>query len=117
MHVDLALDALNFAETSKRKKINITPKPNTAENLVDCSFFTVNVLKFNKKVSKNYYFNDSFVIYICLDGELTISCNNSSEKIIKGETILLPAMIKEVILAPVFESQILEVYINSESSI
>ena len=117
LHVDLALDALDFTETSKRKKINIKPKLNNFDNLVECSFFTVNLLKFNEKISKNYYFNDSFVIFVCLDGEFMISCNNSSEKITKGETTLLPAMIKEVTLEPAIESQILEVYINSESAI
>ena len=116
LHTDLALDALDFSETSKRKKINVKQKLNISENLVDCSFFTVNLLKFNEKTSKNYYLNDSFVIYICLTGELIISCDNSSEKITKGETILLPAIINEVVLEPVVESQILEVYINSESS-
>ena len=116
LHTDLAFDALDFTETSTRKKINITPKLNIFENLVDCSFFTTNLLKLDKKTSKSYYFNDSFVIYICLDGELTVSCNHSEEKITKGETLLLPAMIKEVTFEPVKKSQILEVYIKSESS-
>jgi mannose-6-phosphate isomerase len=117
LHVDSALDALDFTETANRKKINIKPKPNVSENLVDCSFFTTNLLRLNEKTNKRYYFNDSFVIYICLDGELTVSCGHSVEKMTKGETILLPATIKEVVLEPVAESQILEVYINSESSI
>ena len=117
LHTDLALDALDFTETSTRKKINVKPTPNIFNNLIDCSFFTANLLNLNEKTRKNYYFNDSFVIYICIDGELMISCNNSAEKITKGETILLPAMIKEVIFEPVIESQILEVYINSESAI
>jgi mannose-6-phosphate isomerase len=117
LHTDLAFDALDFTETSKREKISIKPKPNISENLVDCSFFTTNLLRFNEKTNKNYYFNDSFEIYICLDGELMVSCGHSSEKITKGETILLPAMIKEVVLEPVGESQILEVDIKSESSL
>ena len=117
LHTELALEVLDFTETSKREKINVKPEPNIFSNLVDCSFFTTNLLKFNKKLNKNYYFNDSFVIFICLDGELTVSCDGSSEKITKGETILLQTMIKEVELEPVVESQILEVYINSESSI
>ena len=117
LHPDLALDALDFAETSKREKINVKPKLNVFENLVDCTFFTTNLLRFNEKTSKSYYFNDSFVIYICLNGELTVSCGRSSEKMIKGETILLPAMIKEVVLEPVGETQIIEVYIKSESSL
>ena len=117
LHTDLALDALDFTETAKRKKINIKPKLNTFENLVDSSFFTTNLLRFNEKTNKSYYFNDSFVIYICLDGELMVSCGYSTEKITKGETILLPAMIKEIVLEPVVESQILETYIKSESAL
>jgi hypothetical protein len=35
----------------------------------------------------------------------------------KGETVLLPAMIKEVTLKPLKETQILEIYINSEVAI
>ena len=117
LHTDLALDALDFTETAKREKISIKPKLNIFENLVDSSFFTTNLLRFNEKMSKSYYFNDSFVIYVCLDGELMISCGHLTEKITKGETILLPAMIKEVVLEPIIESQIIETYIKSESCI
>jgi hypothetical protein len=35
----------------------------------------------------------------------------------KGETILLPATIKEVVLEPVGEYQILEIYIKSGSTL
>ena len=38
-----------------------------------------------------------------------------SEKVSKGETVLLPAMIKEVILEPSGEARVLEVFINSEN--
>ncbi|MDR2888017.1 MAG: class I mannose-6-phosphate isomerase [Bacteroidales bacterium] len=117
LHTALALDALDFSETSARKKINATPAMNVFSNLVDCDFFTVNLLKFDGKVSKNYYFNDSFVIYICIDGELTVSANRSSERMIKGDTLLLPAALKEAVLEPSAGAQILEVYVNSESSI
>ena len=117
LHTELALDALDFSETSKRKKINIRPEMNASRNLVNCCFFNTNILRFNEKLSKDYYFNDSFVIYICLEGEFTVRCDHSAEKVAKGETILLPAMIKEVTLEPLGESQVLEIYINSESSI
>ena len=39
------------------------------------------------------------------------------EKVKKGETVLLPAMIKEVVLEPEKESQLLEIYIDSESKL
>jgi mannose-6-phosphate isomerase len=117
LHLDLALDAIDFSETAKREKINKPAEINTDQNLVSCEYFNTNMLIFNKKINKEYYFNDSFVIYICLEGEFNILWDGLSEKITKGETVLLPAMIKEVALDPVGESQLLEVYTISESSI
>jgi hypothetical protein len=35
----------------------------------------------------------------------------------KGETVLLPSMIKEVTLKPLNESKVLEIYIISENSV
>jgi mannose-6-phosphate isomerase len=56
-------------------------------------------------------------VYICIDGEFLICWDDNSEKIAKGETVLLPAMIKEVILKPLNEAKFLEIYINSEYSL
>lgn len=117
LHLDLALDAIDFSETAKRVKIRKSAEMNTGLNLVNCEYFNSNLLIFNKKINKEYYFNDSFVIYICLEGEFNICWDGSSEKVTKGETVLLPAMIKEVALEPIGESKLLEVFVNSESSI
>ena len=117
LHLDLALDALDFSETSKRKKIRKEPELNIHKNLVSCEYFNTDILRFNEKIHREYYFNDSFVVFICLDGEFNLCWDNLSEKVTKGETVLLPAMIKEITLEPIGEAKLLEVYINSESSI
>ena len=117
LHLDLALDALNFSETGKRAKIRKETVLNVSENLVNCEFFNTNLLHFNKKISREYYFNDSFILYICIEGEFLIHWDGTSEKVIHGETVLLPAMIREVVLEPAGESKLLEVYINSEPAI
>ena len=100
LHTDLALDAIDFNQTGKNK-IRVEPVLNKTENLVNCEFFNTNILSFNKPIDKEYYFNDSFVVYICIEGEFLICWDDNSEKVTKGETILLPAMIKEVTLKPV----------------
>jgi mannose-6-phosphate isomerase len=56
-------------------------------------------------------------VYICIEGEFLLCWDNNSEKVSKGETVLLPAMIKEVTLKPLNEARLLEVYIKSESII
>jgi len=116
LHLDLALDAIDFTATGKNK-IRRKPELNKTENLVSCEFFNTNIIIFNKAINKEYYFNDSFVVYICIDGEFLICWDDNSEKVTKGETVLLPAMIKEVILKPLNEARLLEIYINSENPI
>jgi mannose-6-phosphate isomerase len=115
LHTEMALDAIDFNATGKNK-IRKEPEPNKTENLVNCEFFNTNIISFNTAINKEYYFNDSFVVYICIDGEFLISWDETSEKVSKGEIVLLPAMIKEVILEPVRDSRVLEIFINSENN-
>jgi len=114
LHTELALDAIDFKQTGK-SKIRIKPELNKAENLVNCEYFSTNILSFNKPIDKEYYSNDSFVVYICLEGEFLICWDGNSDKVIKGETVLLPAMIKEVTLKPTNEAHLLEVFINTDN--
>ncbi len=116
LHTELALEAIDFNMTGKNK-IRLEPELNKTENLVDCEFFTTNIIVFDKPIYKEYYFIDSFVVYICIEGEFLICWDDNSEKISKGETVLLPAMIKEAVLKPVSEARVLEIYINSENQI
>jgi mannose-6-phosphate isomerase len=112
LHTDLALDAIDFS-ASGPNKIRKVPELNRPENLVSCEFFNANILHFNKTVNKEYYLNDSFVVYICIVGEFRIHWDESFETMSKGETCLLPAMIKKVSLEPVGEAKLLEVYIDT----
>jgi mannose-6-phosphate isomerase len=95
----------------------VEPVINKSGNLVSCEFFNTDILAFNRPLEKEYYSNDSFVVYICIEGEFLICWDGNSDKVTKGETVLLPAMIKEVILKPIIEARLLEVYINSEIAI
>ena len=114
LHTDLALDAIDFAQTGK-SKIRVEPQINKTSNLVNCEYFNTNIISFNKPIEKEYFSNDSFVVFICIDGEFLICWDDTSEKVTKGETVLLPAMIKEVTLKPVNEARLLEIYVNSEN--
>jgi len=114
LHIELALEAIDFTATGKNK-IKKEPELNKTVNLVNCEFFNTNIIRFNTVINKDYHFIDSFVVYICIDGEFIICWDEHSEKISKGETVLLPAMIKEVILKPVSEVRLIEIFINSEN--
>jgi mannose-6-phosphate isomerase len=114
LHTDLALDAIDF-NASGKNKIRKNPELNKTENLVSCEFFNTNIIRFNSPLYKEYFSLDSFVVYICIEGEFMIRWDDNSEKILKGETVLLPAMIKEVTLDPFGEARLLEIYIDSEN--
>ena len=111
LHLDLALEAMDFTAAGKTKIIK-TPVPNKTDNLVSCEYFTTNILRFNTLIKKYYYPVDSFVVYICVEGAFDLKWDSGSEKVTKGETVLVPAMINEVSLEPEGEAKILEVYIN-----
>jgi mannose-6-phosphate isomerase len=114
LHTDLALDAIDF-NASGKNKIRKDPELNKTENLFSCDFFNTNIIRFNTPLYKDYFSYDSFVVYICIEGEFLIRWDDNSEKVTKGETVLLPAMIKEVTLDPLGEARLLEIYIDSEN--
>lgn len=111
LHTELALNAIDYTAKGKNK-IRKKPSLNNTENLVSCEFFNTNIIRFNDPINKEYYFIDSFVIYICTEGEFLIRWDDTSEKVSKGETVLLPAMIKEVTLEPVGVAQLLEIFVS-----
>jgi mannose-6-phosphate isomerase len=113
LHTDLALEAIDFNAAGKNK-IKKELRKNTAENLVSSEFFDTNIIRFNEHIVRDYNLIDSFVVYICTEGRFLVSWENKSEKISKGETVLIPAMISDVVLVPDPEATILEIYINNK---
>jgi mannose-6-phosphate isomerase len=112
LHTDLALDAINFNDTGT-SKIRKQPQNNKPENLVSCEFFTTNIIQFNEQISRDYNHIDSFVAYICTEGSFMLLWDSRSEKVSKGETVLVPASISEFALLPSQMTTVLEVYINN----
>lgn len=112
LHTDLALDAIDFT-IYPEYKTKYQPQANESVELVRCKYFTTNMLEINEVVEKDYNELDSFVIFICLEGELAIETEAGTENIKKGETILIPASIESVTLKPSASLvKLLEVYID-----
>ncbi|MBN2347556.1 MAG: class I mannose-6-phosphate isomerase [Bacteroidales bacterium] len=110
LHTDLALDAIDF-NVYDEYKTKYSSVLNTTSNIVKCQYFSTNILEFDQAIKKDYNLIDSFVIYMCLEGEFEIRYNGSVEKLTKGETVLIPADIAILSLVPQKKSKILEVYI------
>ena len=111
LHTELAVDAIDYKHYDNYRT-DYKSKKNITSDVVKCKYFHTNILEFDQSIEKNYNQLDSFVIYMCLDGEFEI-VYNASEKtnIKKGETILIPAVFEQLILNPVDKSKLLEIYI------
>jgi mannose-6-phosphate isomerase len=111
LHTELALDAIDFSYSKDIRTIYQPVKNKTAE-IVSCKYFSTNIIEFDQPVNKDISQIDSFVIYICIEGEFEIVWPSGSERIIRGDTVLIPASLDEYSLNPVKgESKVLEVHI------
>ncbi len=112
LHVDFAKDTIDFS-FYENYKIPYSKNLNTISELASCNYFTVNILDFNKPKERTYVEIDSFVIFMCLEGEFEIDTNQEDKtKMIKGESVLIPAEIDSVNLIPKQKAKILEIYVD-----
>lgn len=111
LHTDLALDVIDF-ESHSEYRTNYEKILNKTVNIGECQYFSTNLIHFDKAVEKDFNFIDSFIIYICTSGKVNIlTSEDQNTSIQKGESILIPAEIKNLILIPEGKSKVLEVYV------
>ncbi len=116
LHTDLALKAIDYKHYESYRT-QYEPVLNRTSLIADCPYFTTNVLQFDRNVEKDLNFIDSFVIYMCLEGNFDLRyTDNESINISAGETVLVPAVIKNMELIPGETSRILEVFIKTSVS-
>lgn len=112
LHTDLAIDAIDFS-FMEDYKTKYSVEKNKSSEVVSCNYFTTNILEFNQPLEKDYILLDSFTIYISLEGDFEIINNESTVKVNKGETALIPASLGTFQLNPLSkEVKTLEVYIK-----
>lgn len=108
LHNDLAIDVLDF-KAQERYKTDYELETNQSNVLVHSPYFKTNIIELKSEVAKDYSALDSFVIYMCVEGNAEIKFNNTVYEINLGETILLPASIDQVVMAS-DNAKLLEVY-------
>ncbi len=109
LHIAEALDVIDYTHR-KQPLVDYKAELNTSSNLTQ-DVFTVNMLRFNQTVVRDYLPLDSFVVYMCLEGTLALQTDGALTPLTKGEVVLIPASIGEVTLIPeIGEVKLLEVY-------
>jgi len=111
MHLDLAIDCINYSKFRRAIAEGTKKTPGEYGELVNCNFFKIDLINIEqiKRLSSEDY--NSFIIYICTNGEALFSGGQwSSEKIVKGGTILIPAYLGDYsISSPSDSCQLIEI--------
>ncbi len=113
LHTEDALTAINF-NYYPNYKTKYSVKRNDVIKVVSCPYFTTNIIDGSKKLSRNYGRLDSFVILICVEGELYVLWKRHQPIYLKiGECLLIPNVIKEITIRPIQKFKLLESYIEN----
>ena len=112
LHTELAVDAIDY-NVHPEYSISYPQEMNKANMVCECEYFTVRQLQLDTKRERNMQHYDSFLIYICLEGECLIG-----EDIVlkKGQTCLIPASCADVAITPTSPAgaELLEVFVDNE---
>ncbi len=106
LHIDLALDAINYNTTDTEKKYS--KEKNKSNSIVNCPYFITNYFPLNGEVAVEKS-NDSFTVYMCMEGDFDLELNEKKWSYKKGDTVLIPATMKNFKLQG--NAVILEIYI------
>ncbi|TCO10454.1 type I phosphomannose isomerase catalytic subunit [Natronoflexus pectinivorans] len=111
LHTDLAVDAIDY-EVPQDYRTKFEDKLNGAAEMVRSPYFVAAKLSIDQPFGRDYYALDSFVILICMEGHGKIAYGDGKyETYLKGDTILIPAELRQISLVPSETSELLEVYV------
>ncbi|MGL4853488.1 MAG: type I phosphomannose isomerase catalytic subunit [Phocaeicola sp.] len=110
LHTELSKDAIDYS-VEEDYRTNYKVEKNEPKEVVKCPYFTTAIYDLDELQNIVYDGLDSFVIYVCVEGSATLFCSGEEVKMEAGETVLLPATIKEITIVPSGQVKFLETYV------
>ncbi len=107
LSLDLAEEAIHF-DASTLLKIETVRVANRVEELFRSKDYVIDSICVAGRVERDLAPVDSFYIYICTEGKVTITTPAGSEKLSVAQTLLIPAEETEVVIEG--DGHLLEVY-------
>jgi len=99
LHVDQSIDAVNYDDNSVGKQ-NIIPAKGDMAPLVDCPYFTTEVMDIDAHATLDIASLDSFMILIAIAGNMNVTTpDGQSTPLPQGQTLLVPANIPSIHLS------------------
>ena len=114
LHTELAKDAIDY-HLEKDYRTAYTPVADQPVHLVECQYFETNLLDLTQPISRDWSQLDSFVIYICMEGKVTLRDAQGNEvRLHQGQSVLVPAENPSLTLTPEGSVKLLETYIPAK---
>jgi mannose-6-phosphate isomerase len=107
LHVDLALEAINFNTISSKKQYQINT--NQSNQVVDCTYFTTHFIALDGEIEV-VKTGATFTVFMCVEGSFEMTVLGQKYTYSKGDTILVPAVLTQFQLSG--KASILEIYIS-----
>ena len=111
LHTEWAKDAIDYT-VCPDYKMTYHAVENEAVTLVQCPYFTTNLLNLSQPVQRDFISLYSFKIYICTHGKAIFFDNKDNTlPVQQGQTILIPADAENLVITPESSTSFLETYI------
>ena len=109
LHTALAVDAIDFEADAEELHRRYTLRASEEVTVVESPYFNMVIhdVAQRKELDRSSY--DTFIIYICLAGELRITADGHEEHLADGELVLVPAALNDIVVEG--QGRMMEVYI------
>ena len=113
LHIEESINAIDY-NSKDSYKTGYVDSQNKSTLIVECPYFTTNILPIKGSITFNHSNKDSFVIYMCVKGQVTFEYGNKNqlEELNEGETILISSALKKGVIFSEGHSKLLEIFIK-----
>ena len=100
LHTELAKDAIDYTVLPDYRT-HYTPAPDSEVELVSCPYFTTSLYDLTHERTLDLAGLDSFLVVICIGGSGTLTDDaGNAVPVHQGETVLVPASVRNLRIAP-----------------
>ena len=118
LKLDKAMQVMDFREKNDATCVSTEPRLDGVVNLKQTPYFTTNMLTPTRPIQRDYMLLDSFVAYMCVEGQCTVTaldCEDETNKTASlrlGEAVLIPASLNDIVINPQGRCKLLEIYLE-----
>lgn len=99
LHTSLAYETIDFDDVMPCP-VDYRIEEDVPVRLVECPYFTTNLLVADRELTRDYSEKDTFVVIIAVEGKADLTSGGNTLRIVRGTTVLIPASASGVKISP-----------------